>query len=55
MYPVLVNFDGEALPELTLRQMLDDPITQLVMRADRVSRGEIEHLFAVRTARGEAA
>lgn len=55
MFPALVNFDGDAPAELTLRQMLDDPITQLVMRADRVTRKQVEQLFAMRTARKEAA
>ena len=31
--------------ELTLREMLDDPIVQDVMRRDGVLRGQIEQLF----------
>ena len=31
--------------ELTLREMLDDPIVQDVMRRDGVQRGQIERLF----------
>jgi hypothetical protein len=44
-YPLTgTPYDRAAEP--TLREMLDDPIIQDLMRSDRVSRGDVESIMA---------
>ena len=41
--------------ELSLRQMLDDPVVRVIMARDGVSRGQVEDLVAALRRRGPGA
>lgn len=45
---------GKALTDFFLEEMLADPMTRLVMRADGVDEAELRDLYAPRSVRGQA-